>query len=93
VEVLTSYSHTTHDADLQLCANASQSDAVPVARQASGRPWSLRDRLDERTRVDLIAAYRTGATAASLAITHDLSLRSVKRLMAAAGVRRQRLPV
>jgi hypothetical protein len=28
------------------------------------RAWSLRDRLDERTRVALIYAYRTGATAA-----------------------------
>jgi hypothetical protein len=93
VEVLLAYSHTTRLAELQLCVNVRQSEAVSAARPASGQPWSLRDRLDERTRVNLIAAYHTGATAASLAVTHDLSLRSVKRLVAAAGVRRQRLPV
>jgi hypothetical protein len=89
VEVLTSYSHTPQVPELQLCVNARQSEAVKVARPASGRPWSLRDRLDERTRADLIAAYHAGATAASLAAHHGLSLRSVKRLLAAAGVRRK----
>jgi hypothetical protein len=55
------------------------------------RPWRLRDRLDERTRADMIAAHRAGTTAASLANTHALSLKSVKRLLASAGVRRKRL--
>jgi hypothetical protein len=65
---------------------------VPAAPSASKRPWSLRERLDEGTRVDLIDTYRAGATSASLATAHGLSLRSVKRLVAAAGVRRRQLP-
>lgn len=36
------------------------------------RPRSLRDHLDERDIGDLITAYREGATAASLAVAHDL---------------------
>jgi hypothetical protein len=67
-------------------------DVVPVPQPASKRPWSLQNRFDERTRADLIAAYRDGATAASVAVAHGLSIRSVKRLVAAAGVRRQQLP-
>jgi hypothetical protein len=92
VEVLTSYSHTTQLADLQRSISAQPPDAVPVARPASGRPWSLRDRIDDRTRTDMIAAYRAGTTAASLAATHALSLRSDKRLLAAAGTRRRPSP-
>jgi hypothetical protein len=63
-----------------------------TAGRAAGRPWSLRDRLDERTRADLIAAYRAGTTAASLAVAHGLSVRSVKRLLYSNGVRRNQLP-
>ena len=92
MEVLASYSHTIHSADLQLCVSTHRSDVVPVAPQASKRPWSLRDCLDERTRADMIAAYRAGTTAASLATTHGLSLRSVKRLLTSAGVHRKQLP-
>jgi hypothetical protein len=40
----------------------------------------------------MIEAYRAGGTAASIAAAHGLSIRSVKRLLAAAGVRRNRLP-
>jgi hypothetical protein len=40
----------------------------------------------------MIAAYRGGTTAASLAATHEVSLRSVKRLLSSAGVRREQLP-
>jgi hypothetical protein len=89
VEVLTAYSHTAQPVDLQRCGNTRRSDLVSVAQSASTRPWSLRDRLDDRTRADLIAAYRAGTTAASLATTHGLSPRSVKRMLAAAGVRRR----
>jgi hypothetical protein len=92
VEVLTSYSYTTKLPDLRLCVKAPRSDAVSIANPTSKRPWSLRDRLDERNRAALIAAYRAGTTAGSLAATHGLSLRSVKRLLAAAGVRRKQLP-
>jgi hypothetical protein len=52
------------------------------------RPWSLRDRLDERDIAELITAYRGGATARDLASAHDLSLSRVKRLLRIAGVRR-----
>ncbi|MGL4175617.1 MAG: hypothetical protein ACRCSN_06020 [Dermatophilaceae bacterium] len=52
----------------------------------------MRDRLDERSRAGLIAAYRTGATAASLATANGISLRSVKRLLAADGVHRKQPP-
>lgn len=52
------------------------------------RPWNLRDRLDEREIAELITGYRKGATAASLATTHGVSLSSVKRLLHTAGVRR-----
>jgi hypothetical protein len=52
------------------------------------RPWSVRERLDEGDITELITAYRNGATAASLATTHSVSLSSVKRLLRTAGVRR-----
>ena len=52
------------------------------------RPWSVRERLDERDITELITAYRNGATAASLASTHSVSLSSVKRLLRTAGARR-----
>jgi hypothetical protein len=42
----------------------------------------------ERDIAELITAYRDSATAASLATTHGVSLRSVKRLLHTAGVRR-----
>jgi hypothetical protein len=57
-------------------------------RPTATRPWSLRDRLTERDIADLIIAYRDGATAASLATTHGMSLRSIKRLLHTAGIRR-----
>jgi hypothetical protein len=92
VEVLVSYSHSTPPADLQRCADAPRSSVVPADTSATKRPWSVQDRIDERTRADMIAAYRAGTTAASLATTHGLSLRSVKRLLTSAGVRRKQLP-
>lgn len=92
MEILTTYSHSTQAADLRRRLGARLASAIPTAPLASKPPWSLRDRLDKRTRADLIAAYRSGETAASLAAAHGLSLRSVKRLVAAAGVRRKQLP-
>jgi hypothetical protein len=92
VEVLTSYSHTPQLAELQRCAIARRSDAVAADPSSSNQPWGLGDRLDEHTHADMMAAYQAGSTAASLAVTHSVSVRSVKRLMAAAGVRRRRLP-
>jgi hypothetical protein len=57
-------------------------------RPSAKRPWSLRERLDERDIAELITAYRQGATAACLAAAHDVSLTSVKRLLHTAGIRR-----
>jgi hypothetical protein len=88
VEVLAAYSHTKHLGDLRRCLQAQLAITAPSPTPSPGRPWSLRNRLDERVRGELIDAYRAGATAASLASAHRLSLRSVKRLVAAAGVRR-----
>ena len=50
-------------------------------RPSAKRPWSLRERLDERELAELSTAYRNGATAASLATTHSVSLTRVKRLL------------
>ena len=63
---------------------------VRAARPNTKRPWSLRERLDEREIAELIGAYRDGATAVSLAATHRVSLSSVERLLHTAGVRRAR---
>jgi hypothetical protein len=65
-------------ADLPLCHTVALTS--PVRAASAKRPWSPRERLDECKIAELITAYRDGATAASLATTHGLSLRSVKRL-------------
>ncbi len=88
VELLTAYSHSPQAADLQLCHTVALTNLVCAARPSAKRPWSLRDRLCEREIAELITAYRNGASAASLAATHGVSLRSVKRLLRTAGVRR-----
>ena len=88
MEALATYSHSAQAADLQLCHTVALARPVCAPRPNAKRPWSLRDRLDERDIADLITAYRDGATAASLAAAHDLSLKSVKRLLHIAGVRR-----
>jgi hypothetical protein len=61
---------------------------VRATRPSTQRLWSLRERLDEREIAELINAYRDGATAVSLATTHGVSLRSIKRLLHIAGARR-----
>jgi hypothetical protein len=61
---------------------------VRAARPSAKRPWSLRERLDERETAELITAYRNGTTAASLATAHGVSLTSVKRLLRTARIRR-----
>lgn len=88
MEVLTAYSHSAQAADLRLCHTAALTSSVNDPRPSAKRPWSLRDRLNERDITDLITAYREGATAASLAAAHGVSLKSVKRLLHIAGVRR-----
>jgi hypothetical protein len=82
VEILTSYSHTAQVADLRF--STLRPAPVPCAPKPRAKcPQSLRDRLGNRDITDLIIAYRTGATAVSLATTHGLSFRSVKRLLRA----------
>ena len=88
MEVLASYSHSTQAADLQLCYTAVLTSPVRAFEPSTKHPWSLRERLDERNIAELISAYRDGATAVSLAATHGMSLRSVKRLLHSADVRR-----
>src|SRR2546423_14831438 len=77
VEVLAAYSHSAQAADLRLCHTVALTNPVGTPRPSVKRPWSLRDRLDERDIAALITAYRDGATAASLAAAHGLSLKSV----------------
>jgi 2,4-dienoyl-CoA reductase-like NADH-dependent reductase (Old Yellow Enzyme family) len=88
VELLAAYSHSVQAADLRICHTMALTRPVCAARPNTKRPWSLRERLDEREITKLITAYRNGATAASLATTHGVSLRSVKRLLHTAGARR-----
>jgi 2,4-dienoyl-CoA reductase-like NADH-dependent reductase (Old Yellow Enzyme family) len=88
VELLTAYSHSMQAADLQLCHAAARTSPVCAARPSTKRPWSLRDRLNESDIADLTTTYRDGATAASLAAAHGVSLKSVKRLLHTAGIRR-----
>ena len=88
VELLTAYSHSPQSADLQRCLTVALTSPVRAPRLSVQRPCSLRDRLDERDIAELITAYRNGATAASLAATHGVSLSSIKRLLHTAGVHR-----
>jgi 2,4-dienoyl-CoA reductase-like NADH-dependent reductase (Old Yellow Enzyme family) len=88
VEILTTYSHSAQATDLRLCHTAALASPVGAPRSSTQRPWNLHERLDERETAELITAYRNGATAASLATTHGVSLSSVKRLLHTAGVRR-----
>jgi hypothetical protein len=88
VEVLAAYSHTAQAADLRHCHTMALVSPARAARPSTKRPWSLRERLDERDIGELITTYREGATAASLATTHGVSRSSVKRLLHTAGVRR-----
>jgi hypothetical protein len=88
VELLTAYSHSVQAADLQLCCTMALTSPVRVPKPSAKRPWSLRERLDQREITELITAYRNGATTASLGTTHGVSPSSVKRLLYSAGVRR-----
>jgi hypothetical protein len=47
-----------------------------LPRPGTKHQWTPRDRLDERNIVELITAYCDGTTAASVATTHGLSLKS-----------------
>ena len=88
MELLATYSHTTQAADLLLCHAVLHTSTACGPRSSAQRPWRLRDRLDERDIAELITAYREGATATSLAAAHGVSLKSVKRILHTAGIRR-----
>ena len=88
MELLACYSHSVQATDLQLCHTVALAGPERTARPRAKRPWSLCERLDEREIAELITAYRNGATTASLAAAHGVSLSSVKRLLRTAGIRR-----
>ena len=88
MELLTAYSHSTQASDLRLWHPVALTGLVRAPRPSTKPPWSLRERLGERELAELITGYRNGATAASLATTHNVSLASVKRLLRTASVRR-----
>ena len=88
MEVLATYSYSAQAADLRLCHTIIRTNPVRPVRPSTQRPWSLGERLDEREITELIIAYREGATAAFLATSHGVSLRSVKRLLHIAGAHR-----
>jgi hypothetical protein len=87
VEILNAYSHSVQAADLVLCYTAALASPMRPPKASTKPPWSLRERLDEREIAELITAYRNGATIASLAAAHGVSLSSVKRLLRTAGIR------
>jgi hypothetical protein len=88
VELPTAYSHSVQAADLQLCHTVTLDGPVRTPRPSAKPPSSLRERLGERDIAELITAHRDGATAASVAAIHGVSLKNVKRLLHAAGIRR-----
>ena len=88
MELLTAYSHTTQATDLHICVLAATRNRRPETKSTTTTPWSLRERLSDDVIRAMAYAYRAGATARDLAVAHDLSLSSVKRLLRTAGVRR-----
>ena len=81
VEILAAYSHSAQVADLQVCVLSATRDQRPETQSATTAPWSLRERLSDDTIHAMACAYHAGATARELAVAHDLSLSSVKRLL------------
>ena len=88
MELLAAYSHSAQAADLHICVLAATRNRRPETESATMAPRSLRERLSEDVIQAMACAYRAGATTRDLAVAHDLSLSSVKRLLRAAGVRR-----
>jgi DNA-directed RNA polymerase specialized sigma24 family protein len=84
VEVLVAYSHSAQATDLHLCLQDPSASRRPKRRPVTKQAWSLYDRLSEAQRLAIVDAYRSGATAARLAATHDLSLSSLKRILRSA---------
>jgi hypothetical protein len=90
VELLAAYSHTAQAADLHICVLVATGNRRSETKLITTTPWSLRERLSDDVIQAMACAYRAGATARDLAIAiaHDLSLSSVKRLLRIAGVHR-----
>jgi hypothetical protein len=76
-------------ADLQSCLLIASRNERPDAEPARAASWSLRERLSDDVIEAMGCAYRAGVTASELAVTHDLSLSSVKRLLRATKVRKR----
>jgi DNA-directed RNA polymerase specialized sigma24 family protein len=87
VEVLAAYSHSPQPADLQASIERVSAEQQQLAHQSQA--WSLADRLSPAQRAAIVEAYQAGATAASLATSHALSLSSVKRLIRSANLLRR----
>ena len=88
VEILTAYSHSVQAADLHVCVLTATRNQRPDTKPATTASRSLYERLSEDTIRTMACAYYAGATARDLAVAHDLSLSSVKRLLRIAGIRR-----
>jgi hypothetical protein len=84
VEVLAAYSHSAQAAELGFCLETASQNQPLKRRAVDKQPWSLADRLDQTQRLAIVDAYRSGAAAARLASTHNLSLSSLKRILRAA---------
>lgn len=84
MEVLAAYSHSGQASDLHICFHEASVKQRPKRRPATRQAWSLTDRINDAQRLAIVDAYRSGATAARLAATHDLSLSSLKRILRSA---------
>lgn len=81
VELLIAYSHTVQAADLHGCVLTATQEQRPKTKSATPAPWSIRERLSDDMIQAMGCAYSAGAAALELAVAHDLSLSSVKRLL------------
>jgi hypothetical protein len=79
---------TVQAADLQICVLTATRNQQPEIKSATTAPWSLRERLSDDVIQAMAFAYRAGATGRELAVAHDLSLSSVKRLLRTAKTRK-----
>ena len=79
---------TVQAADLHICVLAATRNRRPETKSTTTTSWSLRERLSDDVIQAMACAYLAGATARDLAVTHDLSLSSVKRLLRTAKTRK-----
>ena len=90
---LAAYSHSKKASDLHLCLERASASRRPARRSAVKQAWSLSNRLSEVQVLAIVDAYLSGATAARLAATHDLSLSSLKRILRSAQATKIRIGV